>query len=77
MQRLAKTLAPLFIAGIAIFAFAFGLMLFAYLFFFGALVGFILFIISSVKTKLFPPKTPRKPAIKSGRIIDSDDWKKL
>jgi hypothetical protein len=78
MQRFLNQLIPFIFIGIAIVAFAFGIMLLAYLFFFGAIIGMILFLISWVRQKFFPPKTiVVKPKNKSGRIIDSDDWKKL
>jgi len=77
MQRLVKQLVPFFFIGIAIVAFIFGMMLLAYLFFFGTIIGLVLFIITWVREKFFPPKslTPiKKP---SGRVIDSNDWKKM
>lgn len=77
MQRFLNQLIPFLLIGIAIVAFAFGIMLLAYLFLFGAIIGFILFLVSWLRAKLFPKKTITQPKKKSGRIIDSDDWKKL
>jgi len=77
MQRFLNQLIPFIFIGIAIVAFAFGVMLLAYLLLFGAIAGFILFFISWIRAKFFAPKTEVKPEQKSGRIIDSDDWKKL
>lgn len=78
MQRLLNQLVPFILAGIALVAFAFGIVLLAYLFLFGAILGFILFIISWIRNRFFPPKTiTRDTRKKSGRIIDSDDWKEL
>jgi len=49
--------------------------LFAYLFLFAATVGIIFYLYSWVRLRFFAPKkTPPHPA---GRIIDSDDWRKL
>lgn len=76
MQRFINQLLPFLFVGIAIAAFAFGIVLLAYLFLFGALVGVALFIISWIRYKFFPPKMPEKRK-KSGRVIDSDDWKSL
>lgn len=76
MQRFLNQLIPFILLGIAIVAFAFGIMLLAYLFFIGAIVGLILFAITWLKAKLFPPKHVVKQH-KSGRVIDSDDWKKM
>lgn len=76
MNRFLNQLTPFILMGVALVAFAFGIFLLAYLFLIGAAVGLVLFIISWIRHKLFPPKTnsPPKP---SGRVIDSDDWKKL
>lgn len=75
MQRLFQQLVPFIMIGIAIVAFVFGIVLLAYLFLFGAVVGLVLFVISWVRDKFFPPKTitkAKKP--RAGRIIDSDDF---
>ncbi|VVC76873.1 hypothetical protein AQUSIP_22000 [Aquicella siphonis] len=77
MQRLVNQIVPFILAGVAIVAFAFGIMLLAYLFLFGALVGFILFLIAWIRSRFFAPKTVSRPRKTSGRIIDSDDWKEL
>jgi uncharacterized membrane protein YciS (DUF1049 family) len=77
MQRFLNQLVPFVLIGIAIVAFAFGIMLLAYLFLFGAIIGFILFTIAWIRHHFFTTKTPAKAKNKSGRIIDSDDWKKM
>lgn len=77
MQRFFKQLAPFLLIGIAIIAFAFGIMLLAYLFFFGAILGLLLFLVSWIREKFFPLKSPTPTKKTSGRIIDSDDWKKM
>lgn len=76
MQRLFNQLIPFIFIGIAIVAFAFGIMLLAYLFLFGAMVGLVLFLISWIKQRFFTKKTITKPK-RNGRTIDSDDWKNL
>ena len=76
MQRFLSKLVPFIFIGIAIVAFAFGIMLLAYLFIFGAFIGLILFTISWIREKFFPNKKPLSMK-KKGRIINSDDWKKL
>ncbi len=79
MQRFLNQFIPFIFIGIAMVAFAFGVMLFAYLFFFGAIVGLILYFASWIRQRFFSPKdavqTSKKR--KQGRTIDSDDWKKL
>lgn len=77
MRQFIKQLVPFLLIGIAIVAFAFGIMLLAYLFLFGAIIGFILFMITWVKDKFFPTKNLPKERRPSGRVIDSDDWKKM
>ncbi len=78
MRKALNQLIPFLLAGIAIVAFVFGIMLLAYLFFFGAIIGFILFIIAKIRAKFFSSKTSvQKRKKSSGRIIDSDDWNKL
>ncbi|HLB41327.1 MAG TPA: hypothetical protein VJN02_00495 [Gammaproteobacteria bacterium] len=67
-----KQLVPFIFIGIAIVAFIFGIMLLAYLFFFGAIIGLILFIVTWIRQKFFPTKTSIQ-IIKKGRIIDSDE----
>jgi len=78
MQDFLKKLSPYLFTGIALVAFAFGMMLLAYLLLFGALVGFTLFAIAWLKQKFFSPNTPTnlQPKMKSGRVIDSDHWQK-
>ncbi len=77
MQRLLNRLLPFLLIGMVVVMLTFGMLLFAYLFLFGAIVGGILFIIAWLKQKLFPSKKITPFNKKSGRIIDTDDWKKL
>lgn len=77
MKRFLNKLMPFIVIGIAIVAFAFGIILLAYLFLFGAIIGFILFSILWIRNKFFPAKKVVKTKNTSGRIIDSDDWKEL
>lgn len=77
MRRFVNQIIPFILAGVAIVALVFGIMLLAYLFLFGALVGFILFLISWIRGRFFTQKTVAKPRKTSGRIIDTDDWKEL
>lgn len=77
MKRFLNQLIPFIVIGIAIVAFAFGIMLLAYLLFFGAIIGFILFSILWIRDKFFPTKKVVPAKKTDGRIIDSDDWKEL
>jgi len=77
MKRFFKQFIPFIIIGIVIVALAFGILLLSYLLLFGVMMGLILFFINWVRNKFFPPKKPIIVKKKSGRIIDSDDWKKL
>lgn len=78
MAQFLSRLIPFLLAGMALVAIAFGMLLLFYLFAIGAIVGLCLFLIVWVKNKLFPPSTLPKPTTtKKGRTIDSDDWKHL
>lgn len=79
MKRFFNQLIPFILFGVAIVAFVFGVMLLSYLFLFGALLGFILYTIKWLHDKFFSKKTVIKtqPKPKSGRIIDTDDWREL
>jgi hypothetical protein len=79
MRNFFNKLMPFIVIGIAIVAFAFGIVLLAYLFLFGAILGFILFSIAWLR-RFFSSKKSKavnSPQKKQGRVIDSDDWKKL
>jgi hypothetical protein len=77
MTPLINRILPFIFIGIAIVAFALGIMLLAYLFFFGAILGFILYLFFLIKQKFFPNKSLKKTHRRSGRIIDSKDWRNL
>lgn len=77
MRHFINQFVPFILIGIAIVAFAFGIMLLAYLFLFGAMVGFILFIIDWTKKTFFPQKHLTKSSRQKGRVIDVDDWRKM
>jgi hypothetical protein len=75
MPNLFARLMPFIMIGIAIVAFAFGLVLLTYLFILGALIGIALFLINWMREKFFPNKkiTPYNNAKKKGRTIDHQD----
>jgi O-antigen/teichoic acid export membrane protein len=67
---------PFLFLGIAIVAFLFSLVIMAYIFLFGAIVGIGLFVITWIRDKFFPTKkvTVTRPR-RSGQTIDHDDLK--
>jgi hypothetical protein len=67
---------PFLLAGIMIAVLAFGLVILAYLFLIGTLIGSALFAMSWVRARFTAPKPiiQKKP---SGRVIDTDEWRKL
>lgn len=71
-----KRLTPFIIAGIMLAVMAFGMILLAYLFLIGTVIGMILYAFNWIRERYFTPrkKQPRQP---SGRVIDSDEWRKL
>lgn len=77
MQRFLAQLLPFIVMGMIIVLVALGLMLLAYLLIFGAIIGFVIYAVRWIRDRYFAPRTIRKRARKSGRIIDSDEWKKL
>ena len=77
MEKFIKQLIPFLLLGIAVVAFSFGILLLAYLFLFGALVGLVLFTANWLRNKFFPPKKIIQKKKHEGRVIDSDDWYKL
>lgn len=70
-------LKPFILAGILLAVLAFGLVILAYLILIGAAAGSVLFIISWIRERFFRPREKKKMPQPSGRIIDSDDWRKL
>lgn len=71
MQNFFARLIPFVLLGMALVAFAFGIVLFAYLLLFGAIVGLVLFVIAWIRDKLM--KSKRKQVTKtSHRTIDHD-----
>lgn len=77
MNRLLRQIIPFIVIGIVIVTIIFGMMLLAYIFLFGAILGLILFIIRWIRDKFFSSHKITKRGKKPGRVIDSDDWKKL
>lgn len=73
MRHFFAALMPFVMLGIAIVAFAFGLMLMVYLFIFGAILGSVLFLIAWIKQKFFPSKHIVKKEQKVGRTFDHQD----
>lgn len=72
MKPLVERLIPFFVLGIMIVIFVVGLVLLSYLLIFGALVGFILFMVSWVKATFFPSKQLTKTR-RQGIVIDQED----
>ncbi len=75
-MSLLKRLTPFLLAGVVLAVLAFGLILLAYLFVIGSLIGMILFIFNWVRERFFTPVKTSQPK-PSGRVIDTDDWRKL
>jgi hypothetical protein len=68
---------PFLFLGVAIVAFILGLVVMAYIFIFGALVGLFIFTIAWIRDKFFPTKNiaVRNPRPRHGETIDHDDLK--
>jgi hypothetical protein len=72
MKSLYAKIMPFIMLGIGLVALFFGLMLLAYLFVFGAILGLILFVVSWVKMNYFAPKKSTPPVCR-GRTIDHEE----
>jgi uncharacterized protein (DUF58 family) len=77
MQRILRRLTPFVLIGCAVVIFAFGIMLLAYLLWFGVLLGLALFSLSYIRNKFFAPPQKVVRKTRKGRVIDSDQWRKL
>lgn len=77
MKQLLNRLLPFFILGVAVVVFLFGIMLLAYLFLFGALAGAIIYLFNKIRNHFRPRSAISQLKQKSGRIIDSKDYKEL
>ncbi|HTM63897.1 MAG TPA: hypothetical protein VL360_05290 [Gammaproteobacteria bacterium] len=75
-MRFLNRIIPFLIAGMILVMLAFGMVLLAYIFLIGTVVGIALFAVSWIRERFFA-RTPKPPAQKQGRVIDSDDWRKL
>lgn len=83
MNRLLSQIVPFLLICAAVFLFMFGIVILAYLLLFGAMVGLVLLFVSWFRNwfnrhfRKNQPFNKEKPQPKTGRIIDSDDWKEL
>jgi hypothetical protein len=75
-MRFLNRIIPFLIAGMILVMLAFGMVLLAYIFLIGTVVGIALFAVSWIRERFFT-RPPKPPAQKQGRFIDSDDWRKL
>jgi cell shape-determining protein MreD len=69
-QSFLSRLVPFLMLGVAIVAFFFGMLIMAYIFVFGALVGMALFAIAWIRMRFFPAN---KGLVKRGRTYDHED----
>lgn len=68
---------PFFIAAFVFIVIAFGLVLMAYVILFAVALGTIVYAFNWIRNRFFPKPEPKPHKEPSGRIIDSDDWRKL
>lgn len=72
MKELYAKIMPFIMLGIGLVALFFGLMLLAYLFVFGAILGLLLFLVVWVKATFFPSRKISVPT-RRGRTYDHDE----
>lgn len=75
-MRIIRQIAPLFLAAFILVMVMFGMVLLAYLILFILVVSSIAYLVNRIKLYFSPPQ-PKKPNNPSGRVIDSDEWRKL
>jgi hypothetical protein len=73
MKNLYAKIMPFIMLGIALVAIFYGLILLAYLFVFGAIVGMGLFAIAWVKAKYFATRSISVPKKRSPRTFDHNE----
>lgn len=77
MQTLIKRLTPFILLGMFFVLLTFGVLLFAYLFLFGTVIGLVLFITQWIRNKWLQNQPPQKTSPRQKiRIIDLKDWKR-
>jgi hypothetical protein len=72
MKNIYAKIMPFFMLGIALVLIFYGLVLLAYVFVFGAIVGMVLFSIAWIKAKFFASRSISVPK-RRGRIIEHDE----
>jgi len=77
-MRIINRIIPFFMAVFIFILLVSGFVLLAYLILFSVLLGIIVFVVNSIRARFAPPKPKtEQPTQTQGRIIDSDDWRKL
>jgi hypothetical protein len=72
MQAFISRLIPFILLGVALVAFFLGMLVMAYVFVFGALLGMALFAVAWVRQKFFSGKSKRLVRSRQGRTIDHE-----
>lgn len=75
MRKIINQITPFILLGTGIVAFALGIMLFAYLLLFGAILGGILYLANWIRESYFRKKKPLHK-VRQYRVIDSDEWER-
>lgn len=75
IQKFIARLVPFIFLGVMLVLFVLGLILFSYLLIIGAIVGMILFALTWLRDKIFPPKEigPHQKKETQGRTFEHDD----
>ncbi len=75
MRSLVDKIIPFIVLGVTIVVILGGMILFAYLLLFGAIVGVVLFIISKIRAKFFPSKkmATRQEPPRTGRTFENGE----
>ncbi len=76
-MQIIRQIAPLFLAAFILVMMMFGMVLLGYLILFILFVSSLAYVFNRIKLYFQPPQSKKPSHPPSGRIIDSDDWRKL
>lgn len=78
LRNLLRQLSPFIVLAVMLLFFSFGLVILFYVILASFVISFVLFAVNWVRNRFFnPTKQASKKEQKQGRVIDSDDWRRL
>ncbi len=78
LRNLFRQLSPFIVLAVILLIFSFGLVILFYVLLLSFAVSLVLFVVNWVQSRFLKRKSKQpKKEQKQGRIIDSDDWRRL